>query len=284
MRIFQAWEPLVAVLGVLATFYSVFGTPSRRLRRDLAVDAELLPTLSGTAAQDMRRSIHRRSFQVVAATRYPGIVLLEVLITLGMILVLVWLAGVPGELRELDKIGEAPLELMTGQVLAVVLLASLYISASRSWTRRAVKRIRYVRRRLGYNTTRQLTRTLNIAVWLYLLAFTVPTFVLLIYNSLAVSEVANIEQGWTALASAVLLALCVLFTGKNAGDGQLGMLIHRYRDERATHEDPAARATGEATRSSASLTQPPQPRRPALRQHGGRSSDKATPVQEQERS
>lgn len=87
MNLFSSeWQAVVAVavsvLGLIATFYTAFGSTARRLRSDLTTDVQLMAELDGDVKDDLKKSVTDRAYRLVAATRFPSLTWYEAALTL----------------------------------------------------------------------------------------------------------------------------------------------------------------------------------------------------------
>jgi hypothetical protein len=159
------WQAVVAVavsvLGLIATFYTAFGSTARRLRSDLTTDVKLVAELDGNAKDDLRESVTERSYRLVAATRYPSLTWFEAALAL-LLAPLFWLLfTAPGELHALaEQDAVEPILLGTGQSIILMMAFVTYAALVRSWSGRATARVVYVYRRLGDDEARALVRLL----------------------------------------------------------------------------------------------------------------------------
>lgn len=184
------WQAVAAIalstLGLIATFYTAFGSTARRLRNDLATDTKLVEELDGDVKEDLEKSVTERAYRLVAATRYPSLTWYEA--ALGLLLVpLFWLLfSAPGELRTLAKQDavEPPL-VGPGQALTMIFVFVTYAALVHSWSGRAASRIVYVYRRLGDNEARALAR---------LLAFPANLVPMLLFFALSFSVLLNVSE------------------------------------------------------------------------------------------
>lgn len=175
------WQAVVAVavsvLGLIATFYTAFGSTARRLRRDLTTDVQLVAELDGGAKDDLRESVTDRSYRLVAATRYPSLTWFEAALTL-LLAPQFWLLFVaPGNLHALaEQDSVEPILLGPGQFLVLMMIFVTYAALVRSWSARAAARVVYVYTRLGDDEARALARLLafpaNLVPAVFLLALT----------------------------------------------------------------------------------------------------------------
>lgn len=223
------WQAVVAVavsvLGLIATFYTAFGSTARRLRNDLTTDVKLVAELDGNVRNDLQESVTDRSYRLVAATRYPSLTWYEAALALLLAPVFWFLFSAPGEVHALAKRGEVTFELSgPGQFLALTIAFVTYSALVRSWSGRAAARVVYVYRRLGDDEARALVR---------LLAFPANLVPVVFFLTLASSVLLNVKEiteafSWP-LGSAVLITTAI--------SGVLIWLIYRIasREELSEH-------------------------------------------------
>lgn len=191
MNLFASdWQAPVAIavslLGLIATFYTAFGSTARRLRSDLTTDVKLVAELEGTVKADLQQSVTDRSYRLVAATRYPSVTWFEAALTLLLAPVFWFLFSLPGEVRAFAERDEVTFELMgPGQFMALGIALVTWAALVRSWSGRAAARVVYVYTRLGDNEARSLTR---------LLAFPANLLPILFFAALAASVLLNANE------------------------------------------------------------------------------------------
>lgn len=191
MNLFASdWQALVAVavslLGLIATFYTAFGSTARRLRSDLTTDVKLLAELEGVVKADLQESVTDRSYRLVAATRYPSLTWYEAALALLLAPVLWMLFSAPGELHALaEQDAVEPILLGPGQLMAVMIALMTWAALVRSWSRRAAARVVYIYKRLGDDEARALVR---------LLAFPSNLVPLVFFLALAAAVLLNVRE------------------------------------------------------------------------------------------
>lgn len=203
------WQAVVAVaisvLGLIATFYTAFGSTARRLRSDLTTDVKLVTELDGDAKDDLQESVTDRSYRLVAATRYPSLTWYEAALALLLAPVLWVLFSAPGELHALaEQDAVEPMLLGPGQLFTLMIAFVTYAALVRSWSGRAAARVVYVYRRLGDDEARALVRLLAFP------AYVVPGVFLL---ALGLSVLLNVKEiseviGWPS-GAAVLITTAI---------------------------------------------------------------------------
>lgn len=212
MNLFASdWPALVAVavslLGLVATFYTAFGSTARRLRNDLTIDVKLLADLDGDVKADLQSSVTDRSYRLVAATRYPSLTWYEAALALLLAPVFWFLLSLPNEVRAFAEKGENTFELMgPGQLMALSIALVTWAALVRSWSRRAAARVVYIYERLGDDQARALAR---------LLAFPANLVPIIFVAALAFSVLLNVKEitqaiSWP-LGVAVLIATGIFF-------------------------------------------------------------------------
>ena len=182
MNLFSSdWQAVVAVavsvLGLIATFYTAFGSTARRLRSDLTTDLKLVAELEGDVKADLQESVTDRSYRLVAATRYPILTWFEAALAL-LLAPLFWLLfAAPGNLHALaEQDAVEPILLGPGQLIVLIMIFATYAALVRSWSARAAARVVYIYTRLGDNEARALVRLLafpaNLVPAVFLFALT----------------------------------------------------------------------------------------------------------------
>jgi hypothetical protein len=184
------WQAIVAVvvslLGLIATFYTAFGSTARRLRSDLTTDVKLVSELEGDVKADLQESVEERSYRLVAVTRYPTLTWYEAALALLLTPVLWVLFSAPGELHALaEQDAVEPILLGPGQAMAVAMALVTWAALVRSWSRRAAARVVYVYERLGDDEARALVR---------LLAFPSNLVPVLFFVLLAAAVLLNVKE------------------------------------------------------------------------------------------
>lgn len=126
MNLFSSdWQAVVAVavsvLGLIATFYTAFGSTARHLRSDLTTDVKLVAELDGDVKDDLQKSVTDRSYRLVAATRYPSLTWYEAALALLLGPVFWLLFSTPGELRALaEQDAVEPILMGFGQAMVLI--------------------------------------------------------------------------------------------------------------------------------------------------------------------
>lgn len=207
MNLFASdWQAVVAVavsvLGLIATFYTAFGSTARRLRSDLATDVKLVAELDGDVKDDLQESVTDRSYRLVAATRYPSLTWYEAGLTLLLAPVFWILFTAPGELRALvEQDAVEPILIGPGQAIALALALVTYAALVRTWSRRAAARVAYIYKRLGDDEARALVR---------LLAFPANLVPFVFFLMLAYSVFLNVEAITTAVSGPLWVAVLIM--------------------------------------------------------------------------
>lgn len=210
MNLFSSdWQAVVAVavsvLGLIATFYTAFGSTARRLRSDLATDVKLVTELDGDVKNDLQKSVIDRSYRLVAATRYPSLTWYEAGLTLLLAPVFWLLFSAPGVLHALaEEDAVEPILLGPGQAIAFIYVFVTYAALVHSWSGRAAARVVYVYKRLGDDEARALVR---------LLAFPANLVPTIFFLALAISVAVNVNEifrvvSWP-LGAAVLVTTAI---------------------------------------------------------------------------
>lgn len=199
------WQVLVAVavsvLGLIASFYTAFGSTARRLRSDLTADVKLVVELEGDARDDLQKSVTDRSYRLVAATQYPSLTWYEAALALLLAPVCWWLFGTPGAVRSLAEQGEVAFELSgPGQLMVLTIAFVIYAALVRSWSGRAAARVVYIYRRLGDDEARALVR---------LLAFPAHVVPVLFASAFAVGVLLNVNAITEAIAWPIWAAVLI---------------------------------------------------------------------------
>lgn len=206
------WQAVVAVavsiLGLVATFYTAFGSSARRLRSDLATDVQLEAGLEGDAKDDLKKSITDRSYRLVAATSYPNVTWYESALALVLAPTLWILFATPENLHALAKQDAVePILLGPGQFFILLIIFVTYGALVRSWSGRAADRVVYVYSRLGDKEAQSLTRLLAFP------AYIVPAALSL---ALAIGVLLNVKEiaeyiGWPVWVVVLLSTAIAMF-------------------------------------------------------------------------
>ncbi|MCK6065733.1 MULTISPECIES: hypothetical protein [Microbacterium] len=206
MNLFASdWQALVAVavslLGLIATFYTAFGSTARRLRSDLTTDVKLVAELDGDVKHDLQESVTDRSYRLVAATRYPSLTWYEAALALLLTPVFWLLLSAPGELHALaEQDAVEPILLGPGQLITLMIAFVTYAALVRSWSGRAAARVVYVYKRLGDDEARALVRVL---------AFPSNLVPVVFFLALAAGVLLNVEEITQAISWPVWAAVLI---------------------------------------------------------------------------
>ena len=197
MDLFSAdWQAVVAVavsvLGLIATFYTAFGSTARRLRSDLTTDITLVAQLDGDVKDDLQESITDRSYRLVAATRYPSLTWYEAALALLLAPVFWLLFAAPDQLHALaEEDAVEPILLGPGQGMLLTYAFVTYAALVRVWSGRAALRVVYVYRRLGDDAARALVRLLAFPAFLVPSAFGLALALSVLLNVMELFELAS---------------------------------------------------------------------------------------------
>lgn len=229
------WPAIVAVavslLGLVATFYTAFGSTARRLRSDLTTDVKLVAELDGDVKADLRESVTDRSYRLVAATRYPSLTWYEAALGLLLAPVLWFLFSLPGEVRAFAKNGEVTFELMgPGQLMALTIALVTWAALVRSWSGRAAARVVYVYRRLGDDEARALVRLLAFPANLVPIVFVLALAFSVLLNVKEVTEAISWPLGAAVLISTAMFFVLVWFVYRIAFREDLFGYLRFYTD------------------------------------------------------
>lgn len=236
MNLFSSdWQAVVAVvvsvLGLIATFYTAFGSTARRLRSDLTTDVQLVAGLEGEVKDDLQKSVTDRSYRLVAATRYPSLTWFEAGLTLLLAPVFWMLFSAPGQLRALaDEDAVEPLLLGPGQGMALIYIFVIYAALVRSWSGRAAARVVYVHQRLGDDEARTLVRLLafpaNLVPFLFVLALGVGVLL----NVMEIFEVISWSPGAAILVTTAIFLFLLWSIGRIGSSQDLSRYLRFYTD------------------------------------------------------
>lgn len=198
------WQALVAVavslIGLIATFYTAFGSTARRLRSDLTTDVKLVAELEGDVKADLQESVTDRSYRLVAATRYPSLTWYEAALALVLAPVLWMLFSAPGALHALaEEDAVEPILLGPGQLMMVAIALVTWAALVRSWSRRAAARVVYAYKRLGDDEARALVRLLAFPSNLVPIVFFLALVFSVLLNVKEVSEAISWPSGVAVL-------------------------------------------------------------------------------------
>lgn len=204
------WQAAVAVavsiLGLIATFYTAFGSSARRLRSDLTTDVRLVAELDGDVKEDLQESVTDRSYRLVAATRYPSLTWYEAGLALLLAPVLWFLLTLPDAVRTSAERDEFTFELAgPGQLMALLFAFITYAALVRSWSRRSGARVVYVYKRLGDDEARALVRLLAFPANLVPVAFFLAISAGVLFNVKEIADVLSWDLGAVVL---ITTAIC----------------------------------------------------------------------------
>ncbi|WP_181431235.1 hypothetical protein [Curtobacterium sp. MCBD17_021] len=203
------WQAVVAVavsvLGLVATFYTAFGSTARRLRSDLTTDVQLVAELEGDVKDDLQKSVTDRSYRLVAATRYPSVTWYEAALALLLVPLFWLLFSAPGNLHALAEKDEVePILLGPGQGIILMIVFVTYDALVRSWSGRAAARVVYVYRRLGDDEARALVRLLAFPANLVPIVFFFALASGILLNVMELTEFASWPSGAAVLITTVI--------------------------------------------------------------------------------
>lgn len=236
MNLFSSdWQAVVAVavsaLGLIATFYTAFGSTARRLRSDLTTDVKLVAELDGDVKDDLQKSVTDRSYRLVAATRYPSLTWYDAGLALLLAPVFWMLFKAPGELRALAKEDAVePFLLGPGQAIILIYAFVTYAALVRSWSGRAAARVVYVYQRLGDAEARALVRLLAFPANLVPFGFFLALAVSVLLNVMAIFEVASWPLGVGLLVTTAISMVLIWFIGRIAFRENLSEYLRFYTD------------------------------------------------------
>lgn len=221
----------VSALGLIATFYTAFGSTARRLRSDLTTDVQLMAELDGDVKDDLQKSVTDRSYRLVAATRYPSLTWYEAALALLLAPVFWMLFRAPGELHALaEQDGVEPILLGFGQVILIVYAFVSYAALVRSWSGRAAARVVYVYRRLGDGETRALVRLLAFPAYLVPSVFFVALACSVVLNVKEIFEVVSWPLGATVLVTTAISGVLIWSILRIASREELSAYLRFYTD------------------------------------------------------
>jgi hypothetical protein len=203
------WQAVVAVavsiLGLIATFYTAFGSTARRLRSDLTTDVRLVAELDGDVKDDLQTSVTDRSYRLIAAIRYPSLTWYEAALAVLLTPVFLVLFSTPGELHSLAKEDAVePILLGPGQAIMLIYAFIIYAALVRSWSRRTAARVVYVHQRLGDDEARALARLLAFPANLVPIAFLLALSLSALLNVNEIFKFLSWSAGATVLTTTAI--------------------------------------------------------------------------------
>lgn len=157
-----------AVLAFITVVLGPAFITTRRVRQDLASDTELLGRLQPDSKEhtELGEAVQSRTLHLVSMIHYPAITRLDVLAWLGVVAcsagsVAWWVLMNQPSLRPflLTDFLTAPMPLALVPPAAM----SAWVGFQQSWSRRAVSRVRYVRRHLGLDEALETLRSMRLA-------------------------------------------------------------------------------------------------------------------------
>jgi hypothetical protein len=243
MNLFSSdWQAVVAVavsaLGLIATFYTAFGSTARRLRSDLTTDVKLVAELDGDVKDDLRKSVTDRSYRLVAATLYPSLTWYEAALALLLGPVFWLLFSTPGELRALaEQDAVEPILMGFGQAMVLVYALVTYAALVRSWSRRAAARVVYVYRRLGDDEARALVRLLAFPAYLVPAVFVIALAISVLLNVNEITEVMSWPAGVAVLITAAMSGVLIWSVVRIGSREDLSGYVRFYTDVMHTGAD-----------------------------------------------
>ena len=236
MNLFSSdWQAVVAVavsaLGLIATFYTAFGSTARRLRSDLTTDVKLVAELNGEVKDDLQKSVTDRSYRLVAATRYPSLTWYDAGLALLLAPVFWLLFAAPGELRALaEEDAVEPFLLGPGQAIVLIYAFVTYAALVRSWSGRVATRVVYVYQRLGDDEARALVRLLAFPANLVPFAFGLALALSVLLNVNEIFEVASWPVGAAVLVTTAISVLLLWSIRRIASREKLTEYLRFYTD------------------------------------------------------
>lgn len=151
-----------AVLTSIVTVFATLGTTGRRLRSTLSHDVELLESLRGAAARDLRADVQRRAHLLVAQSRYPQVALYDALMVLIMLATVSAQIYMAYEMRQTPAGDRAPEGYDTWVPLVNLLIATIaFAGLTKSWTSRGANRLIYIFQTLGDDQAIQKAKVLT---------------------------------------------------------------------------------------------------------------------------
>ena len=149
------------VIGILTALVGSAVLSSGRLRRDLAVDAELLEKLPPHVQEQMREDVGRRTLHLIAITRHPVLTLADLLSLAGFLLVVaLGIGNAVANLTDDDRNWDGTV----GALFAVpVFGAAAWGAFHQGWTRRGLARLQYTEEQLGTVDAAERARVLGVA-------------------------------------------------------------------------------------------------------------------------
>lgn len=241
-RVFSDWQAVVAVvvsvLGLIATFYTAFGSTARRLRNDLTTDVKLVDELDGDVKDDLGKSVTDRAYRLVAATRYPSLTWYEAALSVLLAPVFWLMFGAAGELHELaEEDAVEPILLGPGQSILLIYAFVTYAAVVRSWSGRAAARVVYVYRRLGDDEARALVRLLAFPANLVPVLFFLALAAGVLLNVKEITEYAAWPSGVAVLITTAISGILIWFLIRIAFRERLSAYLRFYTDVMHTGAD-----------------------------------------------
>lgn len=228
----------VSVLGLIATFYTAFGSTARRLRSDLTTDVKLVAELDGDVKGDLQTSVTDRSYRLVAATRYPSLTWYDAALAILLAPVFWLLFSTPGELRALaEQDAVEPILLGPGQSIVLIYAFVTYAALMRSWSRRAAARVVYIYQRLGDDEARALVRLLAFPAYLAPGIFSLALAFSVLLNVKEITEVYSWPLGAAVLITTAISGILIWFTMRIASHEDLSAYLRFYTDVLHTGAD-----------------------------------------------
>lgn len=203
---------LVGAVTLLTAMVSVFGSSARSLRNGLKTDGELIDFLDGDARDQLRADLQRRTYALLAAIRYPGLTLYEVLEGLLLAVIFSLLVLLPRDIATYSRE-----ELLSGDgamlafaVLNMVMIAFLvFARLSRSWCGRARMRLAYVKTHLGDDDATRLHALLRFPAWSGCIILTATLCWAVLTQLSAASKIAGWGLGVPVLGVMITFAICL---------------------------------------------------------------------------
>jgi hypothetical protein len=254
--------------GLVGAFLGAVVVTSRGLRRDLAVDVQMLALLPVKARALLQQEVTRRTFRLVAAGRFPHLVLLDLFTFAGCVAAIMFLAEGFREFA-VGLIGPDILIIQCGFGISVTV--GLWAAFHFSWTNRAAGRVEFIREHLGVDAASESAKVNRVFVVPSMLLGVVASFGLLAAAAAAVVH----QYEWPELV--LILALAALMMGAMMAafhvhaESDLGKIIDGLLH--AANREREVKAIVEATATREAKRQLKQEQRRAKRQlkshHGG---------------
>ncbi|MBS3177244.1 MULTISPECIES: hypothetical protein [unclassified Pseudoclavibacter] len=201
---------LVGAVTLLTAMVSVFGSSARSIRNGLKTDGELIDFLDGDARDQLRADLQRRTYALLAAIRYPGLTLYEVLEGLLLAAIFALLLLLP---RDIATYSREELLSGDGAMLAFAVLNMMVIAflvfarLSRSWCGRARMRLAYVRTHLGDDDATRLHALLKFPAWAGCIILTATLSWAVLTQLSAASKIAGWGLGVVVLGAVITVAI-----------------------------------------------------------------------------